>query len=404
MFGGLGSVRWLVAKCKIDLASLPTLESVLDRIESLNPGGKSIDLLVPNRMTFRGRLIDRTFSQAVVLNRLLQKGLVPAESERRDDGQLLKLGPPQPLDPSTPRTEPPPMDITECVPALALLAKTTTRLHPRRVIDSDPAASKIGGTFLWPRSEPWPRCDDPRHQTGIDGRASATDGISPLLVGVIQLNARDFPQVPFRPGADLLQLLWCPTTEDVHDNAYLFPKVFAYWRASMAVSDPIETHPLPDFMETINNHYPVSCRFFPEAASELPTPAGLYLLPNRDEIHAALTSDEHVWIQYQDDLCACPSTKLGGHPYWIQNDDTPDCACGSKMEFLLQLCDWEYTNMDSTRRWIPLADRWAVDEWQSNPAAEAVLRPPLFDFGHEVYYFFVCPKCSDRPVRFVYQR
>jgi hypothetical protein len=74
------------------------------------------------------------------------------------------------------------------------------------------------------------------------------------------------------------------------------------------------------------------------------------------------------------------------------------------MEFLLQLCDWEYTNMDSTRRWIPLADCWAVVEWQTNPAAEAVLRPPYFDFGHEVYYFFVCPKCPDRPVRFVSQR
>jgi hypothetical protein len=296
------------------------------------------------------------------------------------------------------------MDITERVPALIPLAKTTTRLHPRRVIDSDPAASKIGGTFLWPRAEPWPRCDDPRHQTGVDGRASATDGICPLLVGVVQLNARDFPQVPFRPGTDLLQLLWCPTTEEVHDDAYMFPKVFAYWRDSKAVSDPIHAHPLPDFMETINNHYPISCRFFPEAVSELPKPAGLYLLPNHDEIHAALTADEQVWYQYQDDLCACPSTKLGGHPYWIQNDDTPECACGSKMEFLLQLCDWEYTNMDSTRRWIPLADRWAVDEWRTNPAAEAVLRPPYFDFGHKVYYFFVCPKCPDRPVRFIYQR
>jgi hypothetical protein len=393
-----------VAKRRIDLASLPTLESMLDRIEPLKSGAKATEVSLPNRMTFHGRLIGRTFSQAVVLDRLLQKGLVPVGSERQDDGQLLKLGRPKPLDPSTLRTEPPPIDITERVPTLAPLAKIATRLHPRRAIDSDPAASKIGGVFLWPRSEPWPRCDDPRHQTGVNGRGSATGGVYPMLVGVVQLNARDFPQVPFRPGTDLLQLLWCTTTEDVHDDAYLFPKLFAYWRDSKSVSDPIDAHPLPDFTETTNNHYPISCRFFPETVRELPKPAGLYLLPNHEEIHAALTADERVWYQYQDDLCACPSTKLGGHPYWIQNDDTPDCACGNKMDFLLQLCDWEYTNMGSTRRWIPLADRWAVDERQMNAAAEAVLRPPYFDFGHEVYYIFVCPKCPDRPVRFVSQR
>ena len=393
-----------MAKRKIDLASLPTLESILDRIKLLKSSAKSTEVLVPSLMTFQGRRIGRTFSHAVILNRLLQKNLAPTGSERRDDGQLLKLRKPKPFDPAGLRTEPPLRDITGLVPALAPLEKSTTRLHPRRAIDSDLAGSKIGGTFLWPRSEPWPRCDDSRHQTGVDGRASATDGISPLLVGVVQLNAQDFPQIPFRPGADLLQLLWCPTTEDVHDDAYMFPKVFAYWRDSKAVSDPIDTHPLPDFMETINNHYPISCRFFPETVHELPKPAGLYRLPNHDEIHAALTVDEKVWYQYQDDLCACPSTKLGGHPYWIQNDDTPECACGSKMDLLLQLCDWEYTNMDSTRRWISLADRWVVDEWRTNPAAEAVLRPPDFDFGHEVYYFFVCPKCPDRPVRFVYQR
>jgi hypothetical protein len=393
-----------MAKRKIDLSSLQTLESLLDQIESLKPGGKLPELFVPSRMTFYGRRISDTFSQAVVLNRLLQMELVPTGSAEQDGGQLLRLERPKPLDPSALRTEPPAVDITERVPALAPLSRTTTRLHPRRSIDSDPAASKIGGTFLWPRSEPWPRCDDSRHLTGVNGRASVTDGGCPLLVGAVQLNARDFPQLPFRPGTDLLQLLWCPMIEDVHDEAYMFPKLFAYWRDSKAISDPIDTHPLPDFTETIYNHYPVSCRFFPEKVRELPGPAGLYQLPNHDELHAALTADEHVWYQYQDELSACPSTKLGGHPYWIQNDETPDCVCGSRMEFLLQLCDWEYTNTDSTRRWIPLADRWAVDAWRTNPAADAILRPPHFDFGHEVYYIFICPKCPDHPVRFIYQR
>jgi hypothetical protein len=392
-----------VAKRKRNLDGLPALESLLERVESLKPGHKAFELLVPDRMTFHGRLICRTFPEAVVLDRLLQKGLVAVGGERQDGGKLFKIGREKRFDPSTLRTEPPPIDITRRVPALAPLARTAIRLHPRRERVSDPAGSKMGGTFLWPRSEPWPRCDDPRHQTGVGGRRSATDGISPLLVGVLQLNAREFPQVPFRPGTDLLQLLWCPTTEDVHDDAYTFPKLFAFWRNSKDIGDPLPAPPLPDFMETIFNHFPVSCRFYPETVSELPRPAGLSEIPNHDEIHDALTADEKVWYQYQDELCACPATKLGGHPYWIQNDETPVCACGNRMEFLLQLCDWEYTNTDSTRRWVPLADRWAVDQWETNAAAEAVLRPPYFDFGHEVYYIFICPRCPERPVRFVYQ-
>jgi hypothetical protein len=393
-----------MAKREINTDDLPSLESMLSRIEALSRGVSSFELFVPRRMTLQGRRVCSPFPEAVALDRLLQKGLVPVGGERQGDGKLLRLEPESPLDPSTLRTEPPPIDITERIPALCPLAKTTIRLHPRRAVVSDLAASKLGGSVLWPRSEPWPRCDDPRHQTGAGGRRSATDDISPLLVGVVQLNARDFPKVPFRPGTDLLQLLWCPTTEDVHHDAYTFPKLFAYWRNSEAVTDPIPAQPLPDFVETISNHFPVSCRFFPESVAELPMPGGLSRLPNRHDIHDALTADESVWYQYQSDLSACPSTKLGGHPYWIQNDDTPVCGCGGKMDFLLQLCDWEYTNTDVSRRWIPLADRWAVDEWKTNAAAEAILRPPCFDFGHEVYYIFVCPRCPDRPVRFIYQR
>jgi hypothetical protein len=393
-----------VAIRKINLDDFPPLDSILNRIEALGPDVSSFELFVPDRMTFHGRLICRTIPEAVALDRLLQKRLVPVGGQRQADGKLFKLGRYKPLDSSTLRTEPPPIDIVERVPALASLTTTTIRLHPRRAVVSDPAASKMGGTFLWPDSEPWPRCDDSRHQTGIDGRPSVTGGISPNLVGVVQLNARDFPQVPFRPGTDLLQLLWCPTTADVHDDAEMFPKLFAFWRNSKEISNPILANPLPDFMETINNHFPVSCRFFPETVGEFPRPAGLFGLPNHDEINDALTANEEVWDQYQHDLSACPATKLGGHPYWIQNDDTPVCACGRRMDFLLQLCDWEYTNTDVGRRWIPLADRWAVDEWKTNAAAEAVLRPPYFDFGHEVYYIFVCPQCPERPVHFVYQR
>ncbi len=391
-------------KCDINLDELPTLESLLSKIEALHEGSTPCELLLPRRVSFQRRLASGAFIEAVALDRLLQRGIVPVRAERTPEGKMLTLGRQVSTDPQDLRTQPPPIDIVQRIPALAPLAKPTTRLHPRRAVLTDPAASKLGGTFLWPRSEPWPRCDDRRHQTGVDGRRSATDGISPVLVGLIQLNAADFPQIPFRPGTDLLQLLWCPTIEGVHDDACLFPKLFAYWRNSGEITDPLAALPLPDVTETINNYFPVSCHFFPEIIQELPNPAGIYNLPNCRELHDALTADEEVWYQYQSELSACPTTKLGGHPYWIQNDDTPTCDCGSQMDFLLQLCDWEYSNMNESRRWIPLADRWAVDEWQTNPAAQAILRPPFFDFGNTVYYVFVCRQCPKWPARLVDQR
>jgi hypothetical protein len=389
------------AECKIDQDDYPTLESILSKIDALSPDTPSFDLLIPDRMTFRGRPIWREF-QAVILDRLLSKGLVPVERKERAKGKFFKFGRVT-IDPSTLRTEPPPIDPVERVPALGPLAKNTTRLHPRRAFFPDLAASKLGGTFLWPRSEPWPRCDDPRHQTIRRQRRLLTDGICPLLVGVVQLNARDFPEIPFRRGADLLQLLWCPAPEAVHDDAY-FPKLFAYWRNSKKVNDPLSAHPLPDYVDGMFNYFPVSCQFFPETVKEFPGPAALYELPEDNEIHKVRETDEDFWSLYQFELSTCPGTKLGGHPCWSQGDDAPVCDCGREMEFLLQLFDWEYTNTDDHQRWIPLADRWALKKWRKNPAAEAALRPPYFEFGHTAYYFFICPKCRERPVRFVHQR
>jgi hypothetical protein len=391
--------------CEPNLDELPSLESMLKKIEALKPGKRAFEWLVPDRMTFHGRLICKTFPEAVVLDRLLQKGYAPQDCKRQDDGKLFMFEKVKALDASSLRTEPPAIDMVKRVPAFATLAKTAIRLHPRRAVVSDPAASKMGGTFLWPRSEPWPHCDDARHQNGVDGRESPTEGCNPSLVGVVQLNARDFPQVPFPPGTDLLQLLWCPITEDTHDDVYMFPKLFSYWRNSSAIRDPIAINPLPDFMESIFNHFPISCQFHPEAVTEYPRLDGLRKLPNHDELHEALASDKVLWDKYQNELDACPGTKLGGHPYWVQNDDTPTCACNRKMEFLLQLWDWEYTNMTRRLRWIPLSDRWAADKdkWRTSAAAEALLRPPHFDFGHRGYYIFICPQCPERPVRLISQ-
>ena len=79
-------------------------------------------------------------------------------------------------------------------PELANSTVTTVRLHPRYGEESPLDASKIGGTFLWPATESWPVC--PFHEIP--------------LVTVLQLRASDFPEMPFPPGTDLFQTLWCP--------------------------------------------------------------------------------------------------------------------------------------------------------------------------------------------------
>lgn len=385
-----------------DSERLPPLELALQQLDNLD--SDAIELFVPRRLTLQGQPAGSQVIEALMTDRLLRQGFWPVESERIAGGKQIVFHRDAPANSGPWKTELPPIDITQVVPSLRAHAATTIRLHPRRAVVSDPAASKLGGTFLWPRSEPWPRCDDNRHQTGVHGRPSATNGISPTLVGLIQLNAQDFPSIRFRPGADLLQLLWCPTSEEVHDDDFLFPKLFAYWRSSVAVTDPITEHPLPDCTETYLNYFPVSCRISPEAVKEYPTLATIEELRDGSQIHDLLAADDTIWEQYQNDLCACPSTKLGGYPNWIQNEETPTCRCGKKMDFLVQFCDWEYTNMNTSQRWIPLADRWAVEACDSDPAAEAILRPHLLDFAHVVFYVFVCRRCPEWPVRLVDQR
>jgi hypothetical protein len=56
-------------------------------------------------------------------------------------------------------TPSPPVNVAELMPELAPLAKTTVRLNPRPGSAAQ-GASKIGGLFLWPKDEEWPRCEE----------------------------------------------------------------------------------------------------------------------------------------------------------------------------------------------------------------------------------------------------
>src|SRR5262245_58839441 len=124
-------------------------------------------------------------------------GRVDLDSARKNRGRHLALLESCRVRAGAVRTTPPPaVDVPTVVPELKSLSKVAVRLHPRYGDEPRPDESKVGGRFLWPVDEPWPTSDDV------------------LLVTVLQLRAEDAPpNCTFRPGTDLLQLLWCPRAE-----------------------------------------------------------------------------------------------------------------------------------------------------------------------------------------------
>jgi hypothetical protein len=119
-------------------------------------------------------------------------------------------------------------------------ARPAVLLNP---LEGDPtdADSHIGGPMLWPIDEPWPQCD-------ADGEP---------FVGAVQLYAREFPELPFPSGTDLLQVFLCTLDHGVHG-----PDVRLVWRDSSSVVELIEEEPQPSVQEesyvpTINVFEPI---------------------------------------------------------------------------------------------------------------------------------------------------
>lgn len=235
-------------------------------------------------------------------------------------------------------TAPPVVDVAELFPELAGRSTTTVRLHPRYGEEPPPQASKMGGTFLWPAKELWPICP--------------THGIP--FVGVLQLRADDFPEMPFPPGADLFQMLWCPREHDAWPMCWADPKFF--WRKT-AVRHPLPGNPPPT--EAFYEYVPFPCRLLPERVVEFPS---VY------ELSDELTERIYAWqdnnpdengkhaIVYEWELSVCPSTKVGGYVHVIQSLWIPICDCGRAMEHLLTVSSRESGGLVD-RRWTPLEEQ-----------------------------------------------
>jgi hypothetical protein len=130
-------------------------------------------------------------------------------------------------------------------------ARPAVLLNP---LEGDPtdADSHVGGPVLWPIDEPWPRCDDHREP----------------LVGAAQFYARDFAELPFPDGTDLLQVFLCTLDHDV-EHAH-GPDVRLVWRDSTTVFELIEEEPQPSVQEehyvpTVNVFEPIRYTEYPKA-------------------------------------------------------------------------------------------------------------------------------------------
>lgn len=216
-------------------------------------------------------------------------------------------------------TPPPPLDITAVLPELGPLGRRAVRLHPRAGTPGT-SDSSLGGPLLWPAEEPWPVCDgslvaerrepiapedlqrlrqlhDARQRVGgetmeesdertriaaggtIDLAAGDRAFLEPrphqdpaALIPVLQLYARDVPELPFPGQADLFQLLWCPNW---HDEPWHGPHPVTVWRRAAAVAEPLASPPAPRFdglfPDLAQRHYvPLPCVLHPERITEYP--------------------------------------------------------------------------------------------------------------------------------------
>ncbi|MEH6373961.1 hypothetical protein V7793_06365 [Streptomyces sp. KLMMK] len=274
------------------------------------------------------------------------------------------------------------------VPAFAAHARTATLLRPS---EGSPGVqdSSVGGPLLWPEDEPWPLCraphavqvhekltDDEREtwqridqamkerrrlnpgrgyevteeeariQQQIMAGASVLDMVrwertrwvedtsrpGVPMVPVLQLYARDAPAAaPWRDGADVLQMLWCPTehSDPPGQPRYWGPMVTLRYRSSSragALLDP----PRPDRAD--DRYLPRPCVLDPVEVTDL---------PDQDEIAEDLHAEGDCWaeahgVEYHRTLACRPGWKAGGWPSWHLTDlMSIDCSCGARMQLFL---------------------------------------------------------------------
>jgi hypothetical protein len=273
-------------------------------------------------------------------------------------------------------TVPPPRDVAAAFPTLAREAKTTVRLHPREAPDVGVRESKVGGEILWPAEEPWPQCKE--HKTPC--------------VPVLQLFAKDLPELPCPGDADILQVVWCP--RDHKETGAPIP--LAFWRRSTIVTG-VATSPTP--VAPQEDYVPRVCRLHPERVVEYP-PMGELPKALIDEIYAWCSSGGAA-EDYEYLLSTASGTKLGGFVHWCQDPEIPTCSCGKKMKHLLTIASAEFDG-GTYPRWLPVEEQhvWKAP-YKERRAVQSAAGLMLGDMGFVA--LFLCERCEPWRFKSVFQ-
>ncbi|MET9227187.1 hypothetical protein [Lentzea sp. NPDC003310] len=222
-----------------------------------------------------------------------------------------------------------PTDNGREIPWIDDWVRPVVRLHPTPGRPG-PTDSHLGGPMLWPRDEPWPTCDGSTHD-GFLLTDEEVRGLVTPFAGGLQLYRRDFPELPFPDGTDLLQVFLCLI---VHTDHY-GPDARLVWRAAGEVTEPLAEQPAPVLTDPVYAIEP--CVFVPCRRQEYPMYSELpfELL---DELEFTKEPDFRggsvdCWPGIGD------YSKIGGWTRWYSSDGgweaCPDC--GTKRVQLLAL-------------------------------------------------------------------
>lgn len=223
------------------------------------------------------------------------------------------------------------MDMADLIPELAPLALRTTVLAPAA---GSPGVrdSSAGGPLLWPAGEGWPHCEQPRHW--LPPAYGTSLGRVPM-VPVLQLFARDVPELEFPPGKDVLQLAWCTLNHPEEPQQTVLPRL--YWRteAEVLAEGVLLDVPVPQEGECDEEFRPERCAVFPTALVEYPN----WDMPKDVDalIRPRIEEAERQLDAYYTDLACALRTKVGGYPPWNQPPNWPHCDRGHRMQHLLSI-------------------------------------------------------------------
>jgi hypothetical protein len=213
------------------------------------------------------------------------------------------------------------------------------------------------------------------------------------LVSVLQLYRTHVPDLPFPPGKDLLQLLWCPLDHEPNGG----PRPELHWRGGN-IEGALLADPVPA-AGALENYLPWPCMLHPERVVEYPN----WDLPT--ELVEALQErfdrlEEESGLSYFYHLSVAPGIKVGGYPGWTQEPDWPVCeGCGTRMDHLLTVESAEFDG-ESVSAWLPVEDRptkgtiFDLPDEQRH-AIQRAADVMIGDMGG--VYIFICPRCPGQP-------